>query len=219
MKNTLKLRAPYVIFHGEGEAEELAAFRDKEKFETLFIVHELKDFRTSYTQLPHHARIWNEKLELLFRVSRIVPEPEWLVWADAGFNAFREVLPPDLDWPQIELDSVFPRGKMSFVQRRAPRTDIVGTCFIVHRSVIEVIRDLYYGFLAECLMNSHSNTDEQFKSCGDDQFNFEKVIKKYPNLFYNFPGHTGWGDIVLSTFGDIEWNGMHLPPCSTCTRD
>lgn len=69
-------------------------------------------------------------------------------------NHYRETAPPQMPWPQHNLSNVYPPKFIyhDFDQLNVEKLPASGTTFMVHRSILSRVRNIFYGVIEECLM-------------------------------------------------------------------
>jgi len=197
-KNTLNINQRYIFFCDNKDVEYIKKFRNN--YETVFIERSLDDlyskkFATENWVHPMNTpskelgMIWHEKINLL-KIAKDYDEKnnnstDFYIWIDAGICSYRNKIPPQNRLNLKDVNSL-PHDKIiysGFIDtagkgKTAGKEVMAGGDFMIHKSLIDLIHDLYYKKLIEC--NEIHNND----NCGVDQIIFTDLKDMNPNLFY-----------------------------------
>jgi hypothetical protein len=202
MSSSTLINAPYIFFRGTKEADSVDGFRDGIHLPTLWVDLTFEKLRTFNLSMPDYNKIWHAKIDLMYQSYLLFPFVSWFVWADSGLNEYRRVRPPFKRWPGINLDERYPK---KFIYSNPGKHDsclpngntfISGTTFLVHRSVLEEIHNLYYRTLAECLEQPFF---EERRCCMEDQVLYYLMLVKKPHLFHRVSGDR-WCEVITANY-------------------
>jgi hypothetical protein len=204
-KNTLKINCPYVFFGTNESIEVIKSYRGS--LPTYYIVCELDEFymfKYKDRMITHPFdcpsielnMIWNEKIFLIEKAARINPfNSEFFAWIDAGICTYRDNMPPNKEFPDLNKLVNLPKDKFIFTSSSNSYYEshllntinyhhISGT-YVLNINIIEKIIDLYKEYLERYLKLDKVYTD---------QIILTHIFNDYPKLFYKL-GH-GYGTIL-----------------------
>jgi hypothetical protein len=197
-KNTLQINCPYVFFGDKESIEFIKKFRGN--LPTHYIELSMEDFKTyKYKdEMITHSRhcpsvevnlIWNEKIFMIERAYQINPFcSEFFCWVDAGICTYRNKMPPQTPFPNINKLNSLPKDKIIysstnrvfdrklFVEGKYHLTHHISGTYILHKDILHKIVDLYNKYLN--IINK--------KDIYTDQVLLTHIYKDHPELFHKF---------------------------------
>jgi len=212
-KNSLRINAPYVFFGAEETLSRVADIRSG--LPTSFQMLDIPGFVTSREidlslqksdpiNVPSVdlGRIWLEKVNLMSLAADSNPfDTEWFAWIDSGLNIFRHQPPPEEVWPSPDKLRLLSKTRVNYSQSHAYNVGIKkwgyfhcisGGAFVVHRSMVAKIRELFYRYVVKCI------EETQTYVCLSDQCIFTRMFSDHPGLFNRLS--TGYGKLVPSLY-------------------
>ena len=142
------------------------------------------------------SMIWNEKMNMMKLAKDYDVEnghaTEFYIWIDAGICSFRNETPPQIKFNLKNTDSL-PKDKIVYAQVLDDNKEEIftGSCFVIHKDLIDKMHALYYEQLVEC------KTTKNDDSCGMEQLIFTEIKKKHPELFYKLGDDYGENIVLL----------------------
>jgi hypothetical protein len=218
-RHTLRLNAPYVVYHDSADVEALFS-QLRSGLPTTFVLRPVSQFETwprynaSWTHTvhvpsPQLGAIWIEKVALL---AQTAADPrfrslDWFAWVDAGIAFYRDHDPPSTVWPLAHNLQALPRDKLIYTGTWADYHDVAGTAFLCHRNFTQPLYELFYDQLARCA------ADVNDWRCGNDQYLFTALRHRAPQAFFRIGD--GYGTVVpilFEPFNATTAAGTVLPP-------
>ena len=203
-KNTLSINCPYVFFTNKDTIDLIKKYR--KNLPTYYILCEINDFytykyRDKMITDPTHCPsidlnlIWNEKIFMIQKAYEIIPfNSEWFMWMDAGICIFRDIKPPEKEFPNKNILDKLPKDKFIYSSSEEYNEKLVsitnyyhhisGT-FILHKNIIDKYVDIYKLYLEKLIDKNNIWTDQVI---------FTHIYKDYPNLYYKLCN--GYGEIT-----------------------
>jgi hypothetical protein len=211
-KNTLKINCPYIFFTDSNENIEIIN-NIRKNIPTYYIICPFTDFCTYkykdkfIIDLIHCPSkelnlIWNEKIFMLLKSSIINPfDSEWFFWIDAGICIYRDIAPPDSEFPDLNKIINLPQNKFIFSSSDNEYPDydnihvninyhfIAGTSYLLHKKFINEFALKYIYYLDKLINENNIWTD---------QLILTHMFKNEPDLFYLLCN--GYGNIIKYLF-------------------
>ena len=208
-ENTLSIDCPYVFFTNSKYIDIIKKYR--KHLPTYYIDCEIEDFFTykyRNQMITHQIHcpsvelnlIWNEKIFMIKKAYEINPfNSEWFQWIDAGICSYRDNLPPNITFPNINKLNLFPKDKFiysssnEYINNLVTKTNyyhhISGTSYLIHKSLINRFVDIYQLYLDKLVDKDNIWTD---------QLLLTHIHKDNPDLFFKLCD--GYGEIVKYLF-------------------
>lgn len=166
---TLKFNCPYVFFSDKETIEIIKKYRGN--LPTYYIECDIKDFNTykfkdRMVTHPIHCPsieltlIWNEKIFLIQKAIELNPfKSEYFMWMDAGICSFRNKMPPNIQFPNINKLNNLPKDKFiyssshnfayndKFIKGQYHLHHHVSGTYLFHKNVINKFVDIYKKYL------------------------------------------------------------------------
>jgi hypothetical protein len=203
-KTSLRVNQRYIFFCDESDIPYIQQFR--QGLETIFKPYPLDNFyakkyvKDTWTD-PFHipskevSAIWNEKMHLMKLAKDGDDTPtEFYIWIDAGICIYRDQMPPEVRLNLKDIHSL-PKDKLCYSGMDDTYHNFTAGVLIIHKDAIDIIHDKYYELLKTC-----DTDNEEVWQCGSEQANFTKLMKKYPDLFYQLS--YGWGESLIALYRD-----------------
>lgn len=168
-RTTLKVNCPYVFFSDKETIEIIKKYRGN--LPTYYIECDIKDFNTykfkdRMVTHPIHCPsieltlIWNEKIFLIQKAIELNPfKSEYFMWMDAGICSFRNKMPPNIQFPNINKLNNLPKDKFiyssshnftyneKFIKGQYHLHHHVSGTYLFHKNVINKFVDIYKKYL------------------------------------------------------------------------
>lgn len=208
-ENTLSINCPYVFFTNSKYIDIIKKYR--KHLPTYYVDCEIEDFFTykyRNQMITHQIHcpsielnlIWNEKIFMIKKAYEINPfNSEWFQWIDAGICSYRDNLPPNITFPNINKLNFFPKDKFiysssnEYINSLVTKTNyyhhISGTSYLIHKSLINRFVDIYQLYLDKLVDKDNIWTD---------QLLLTHIHKDNPDLFFKLCD--GYGEIVKYLF-------------------
>jgi hypothetical protein len=208
-ENTLSINCPYVFFTNSKYIDIIKKYR--KHLPTYYVDCEIEDFFTykyRNQMITHQIHcpsielnlIWNEKIFMIKKAYEINPfNSEWFQWIDAGICSYRDNLPPNITFPNINKLNLFPKDKFiysssnEYINSLVTKTNyyhhISGTSYLIHKSLINRFVDIYQLYLDKLVDKDNIWTD---------QLLLTHIHKDNPDLFFKLCD--GYGEIVKYLF-------------------
>jgi hypothetical protein len=208
-ENTLSINCPYVFFTNSKYIDIIKKYR--KHLPTYYVDCEIEDFFTykyRNQMITHQIHcpsvelnlIWNEKIFMIKKAYEINPfNSEWFQWIDAGICTYRDNLPPNITFPNINKLNLFPKDKFiysssnEYINNLVTKTNyyhhISGTSYLIHKSLINRFVDIYQLYLDKLVDKDNIWTD---------QLLLTHIHKDNPDLFFKLCD--GYGEIVKYLF-------------------
>ena len=209
-KNSLKIRCPYVFFTDLNSIELIKKYRPKD-VPTHYIILKIKDFFTykykdKFATNPAHCPsvelnlIWNEKIFLIKKAYELNPfSSDYFCWIDAGICTYRNNLPPQVPFPNLDKLRSLPTDKFIYSSSSEyieadVRLDnyyhhISGTSYILHKGIINNFTNMYNEYLERLFDKNNIWTDQVLLT---------HIYKDHKDLFYKLCD--GYGVIIPYMF-------------------
>ena len=189
--NSLKINQFTFFFcQDEEHIEYIRSFRGN--LPTAYIKYSLTQFHSNqfyrdhwvhpvHVPSPELGKIWHEKIRLMKLVKDNDPTPrEFYIWCDAGVCVYRDSPPPSQRLTLRDIHSL-PHDKFCYSDPGNPPHDyhhFAGTVYIMHRSIIDTIYNLYMEYVQKC------TTMYDDWRCGSDQVILTEIMRDHPDLFH-----------------------------------
>jgi hypothetical protein len=207
-KNTLSINCPYVFFTNKNNIELIQHFR--QKLPTYYVVCEINDFYTfrykhrMITDTTHCPSvelnlIWNEKIFMIQKAYQLNPfNSEWFKWIDSGICIYRDIKPPNREFPNKTKLNALPKDKFIYCSsNQYQHTEVSNTNyyhhvsgnFLMNKNIIDNFTSIYAYYLDKLVDK---------KNIWTEQFILTHIYKNNPSLFYKLCD--GYGSITASLF-------------------
>lgn len=205
---TLRINCPYVFFGNEESINMVKQHRGN--LPTHYVQCEITDFYT-YKYIdqvethPIHCPskelnlIWNEKMFLMKQAAELnIFNSEYFAWVDAGICIYRDDMPPETPFPNIDKLMALPRDKFiftsstetfepQFVDPQIYYHHVSAGVFILHKTFVKTFVDDYYKKIIDKLLPRKN-------WIYTEQVVLTHLLKVFPDLFYKMTH--GWGNII-----------------------
>lgn len=201
--NSLKINCPYVIFTDKENIEYIKQFR--RELPTIYIEYKIEDFQTYKDRMktdPYHCPsvelnlIWNEKVFMVQKAAEMNPfNSEYFMWIDAGIYQYREILPPDQIYSNINTLKSLPIDKFIYSTSEAYNKDLIridnyyhhiaGGGWIMHKNMIDSYANLYDSYLDKLVDKNNIWTEQVI---------YTHICKDHEHLYYKLCD--GYGEVV-----------------------
>ncbi len=166
---TLKINCPYVFFSDKETIEIIKKYRGN--LPTYYIECNIEDFFTykyKDKMIIHNIHcpsielnlIWNEKIFLIQKALKINPfNSDYFMWMDAGMSSFRNRMPPNCPFPNINKLNKLSKDKFiyssshnftyneNFKKGQYHLHHHVSGTYLLHKSIINKFVDIYKDYL------------------------------------------------------------------------
>ena len=211
-RNSLRLNAPYIVYNDNPSiVSRFSGFRQGLPTtyirRTILSFYSWSKYNESWTSWTHGIHvpsaelgaIWTEKIAMLEDATKNANFStfDWFAWVDAGQAFYRHRSPPATPWPLPQNLKILPKDKLIYTGSREWQDDhdVAGTAFLMHRSFVKPLYDLFYEELDSC-----SRADNNWK-CSSDQILFTRIRKRFPGKFFRIGN--GYGNVVPLLFGPV----------------
>jgi hypothetical protein len=196
--HSLHISMPTIFFTDLQTIPKIAARRDGRP--TLFVPFDHTLFQVSEEAYPSHwthadhvpsaqlARIWLEKMHLVYLAHQLQPNATFYVWCDAGLSSLRVKDPVPLEW-STDVLSALPRDRVTYCAVSSEYHTTSSGLMLFPHGVVTTMHHLFYVAFARCARTTASWL------CGSEQYLWTEVRKEYPNLFH----------AACYDYGDIAW--------------
>ncbi len=204
-KNTLSINCPYVFFTNKENIELIKSFR--KDLPTYFIECEIHDFYTykykdrmitNDCDCPSIELnlIWNEKIFMIKKAKELNPfNSEWFMWVDAGVCIYRNLMPPNKPFPDLNKVNKLPKNKFIYTASNPFNLELVrinnhyhhiaGTSYLMHSNLVDEFYNIYMDYMDKLVDKNNIWTDQVILT---------HIYKDKPELFHMFA--IGYGVIA-----------------------
>lgn len=209
-KNTLAINCPMVFYCNNDTIDYIKQFR--KDYPTHYLVHDISNFYTFkyYNNIETNPidcpskelnLIWNEKIFMINYATQInIFNSEYFMWYDAGHCIYRNKMPLQIPFPNINTLSKMPKNKFIFTTSDKEHYDetkvgqfyhyISGTAYLIHKSFVKDFTNIYLKYIDMCLSKkSWIYTDQVILTI---------MYKEHKDLFYEY-GY-GYGELARLLF-------------------
>ena len=194
--NSLKINQKYIFYCDKFINDYIKQFRNG--YETQFIDYSLDNFYSKkfikddcinnfHVPSKELGMIWNEKIHLLKLAKDNDPNPtQYYIWIDSGITPYRNKMPSQ---KKLNVNIKLPKKKLYYSSVYDFYHSFSGGVLLIDRDIIDEFHEKYYNLLSSC--------NDGWK-CGSDQIIFTRMMKLYPELFYQMSN--GYGGNLIDLF-------------------